>query len=939
MQPNGDRAWEQKYRDVWSWDRTARVTHPQDCYPGNCSWVAYMRDGKVIREEQTGRYPVVDPATPDWNPRGCNKGCTYSAVTYGKERLLQPMKQMGPRGSGQWRPISWEEAYAEIADALIDAMLENPQSIVLETPSQGGTFQARAPIVQLINALGGVALDAVAEFSDISLGQYMTFGKYHHAGTQDTWFKAGLNLVWHMNPVYTRIPGYHFLSENRYKGGELVVIAPDYSPSCVHADQYVPIRAATDAALALGMCRVILEQGLEDRAFITTQTDLPLLVRDDTRRFLRASDLEEGGNQEVFYIWDTHGSLVKAPQDTLDLGTLAPDLEAIRDVPLKHGRRVRVRTVFSLLVETLRHDYTPQRVRDITGLHPEVVEALAQKVATRPTNILAGLNTPKVFHGDLIERAICLLLALTGNWGRPGSGIGSWGVMPDPGVPYGYGGKGGGSEALARRCIAKPHPTTEELAIRANMIQGRLYSPTVPPFFFWYYHCGYKPVWDAIPPEAMGLPRRVSAYVDEALHAGWWEGLVRPDPSVQPRVLFIMGNNPLRRLRGGTRILLKELWPKLRKVITVDFRWSTSALYSDLVLPAAFFYEKEQFHSLTSNEVRFWAYGEKATEPVGESRSEWRMANELARTMAQRAQARGLDAYQVPHGVTPARCKAVLGRALSLPDALRPLLGALRHFHDIPQVLSMQGRYAEDDVEQALRDMVERCKAEGLFAADESLEQIRQRGFVKYNGLGTSTQAQNIATNVQPDAVVTALLRHTRDHVPYPTLTGRAQFYIDHPWFLEAGEALPTHKDPPRQGGNYAFRMDSGHLRWSIHASTVANELMAQTHRGEPFMFVNENDARRKSVADGDRIRVFNDYGEFIVQAKLSALPAPGQLIIYHAWEPHQYTSWRSYDYIIPGLIKPLHLAGGYGHLNYWVSNWQPQQVDRHISVDFERVP
>jgi DMSO reductase family type II enzyme heme b subunit len=282
-----------------------------------------------------------------------------------------------------------------------------------------------------------------------------------------------------------------------------------------------------------------------------------------------------------------------------------------------------------------------------------------------------------------------------------------------------------------------------------------------------------------------------------------------------------MGNNPLRRLRGGTRTLLKELWPKLRKVITVDFRGSTSALYSDLVLPAAFFYEKEQFHSLTSNEVRFWAYGEKAIEPVGESRSEWRIANGLARTTAQRAHARGLDTYQVPHGVTPARCKAVPGRALSLPDTLRPLLGAQRHFHDIPQVLSMQGRYAEDDVEQALRDMVERCKAEGLFAADEGLEQIRQRCFVKYNGLGTSTQAQNIATDVQPDAVVTALLLHTRDHVPYPTLTGRAQFYIDHPWFLEAGEALPTHKDPPRQGGNYAFRMDSGHLRWSIHASDV----------------------------------------------------------------------------------------------------------------------
>ena len=932
----GDRAWEQKYRDTWSWDRTARVTHPQDCYPGNCSFVAYIRDGKVVREEQTGRYPVVDPSTPDWNPRGCNKGCMYSAVTYGKERVLQPMKQMGARGSGQWKPISWEEAYREIADALVDAMMENPQSIVLETPAQGGSFQARAPVVQLINALGGCALDAVGEFSDISIGQYMTFGKYHHAGTQDTLFKAGLNLVWHMNPVYTRIPGYHFLSENRYKGGELVVIAPDYSPSCVHADQYVPVRAATDAALALGMCRVILEKGLEDREFIKTQTDLPLLVRDDTRRFLRESDIEDGASDEVFYIWDTHGSLVKAPQDTLDLGAIEPDLDAVRDVHLKDGTQVGVKTVFSLLVGKLRDGYPPGRVKEITGLHPDVVEELAKKVATRPTNILAGLNTPKVFHGDLIERSMCLLLALTGNWGRPGSGIGSWGVIPDPGVPFGGG--GGGSEGLARRIINKPNPTAEELSIRSSMIQAKLYSPTVPPFFFWYYHCGYKKVWDSMPSEEMGLPRKVSEYVDEALHAGWWEGFVRPGPSVEPKVLFIMGNNPLRRLRGGTRTLLEELWPKLGKVITVDFRWSTTALYSDIVLPAAFFYEKEQFHTLTSSEVRFWAYGQKAIDPVGDCRSEWKIVNGLARTIAQRASERGLDEYQVPHGVTPERCKAVLGRALSIPDALRPILGTLRHFHEIPDLLTMHGKYSEDDVEEALRDMVERCKEAGIFEPEESLEKIRERGFVKYNGLGATAQARNIATDVHPDSAVTSLLLHTRDHVPYPTISGRAQFYIDHPWFLESGEALPTHKAPPRQGGNYAFRMDSGHLRWSIHGSAVANELMAQTHRGEPFIFVNEMDANHKGVADGDRIRVFNDYGEFIVQAKLSALPERGQLIIYHAWDPHQYAGWRGYDHIIPGLIKPLHLAGGYGHLNYWVSNWQPQQVDRHISVDFEKV-
>jgi hypothetical protein len=61
-------------------------------------------------------------------------------------------------------------------------------------------------------------------------------------------------------------------------------------------------------------------------------------------------------------------------------------------------------------------------------------------------------------------------------------------------------------------------------------------------------------------------------------------------------------------------------------------------------------------------------------------------------------------------------------------------------------------------------------------------------------------------------------------------------------------------------------------------------------------------------------------------------------VIIYHAWEPYQFPGGKSYDVAIPGLIKWLHLAGGYGHLRYYRWNWVPQQVDRAVSVEVEKV-
>jgi nitrate reductase alpha subunit len=176
------------------------------------------------------------------------------------------------------------------------------------------------------------------------------------------------------------------------------------------------------------------------------------------------------------------------------------------------------------------------------------------------------------------------------------------------------------------------------------------------------------------------------------------------------------------------------------------------------------------------------------------------------------------------------------------------------------------------------------------------------------------------------------------DKLPYPTATRRAQFYIDHDWFLEAGEELPVHKDHPKVGGDYPFQMTSGHNRWSIHSMNITNRIMQDTHRGRPHLVMNSDDAKARGIEDNEEVRVFNDGGSFITPVKLSQSVRPGQVIAYNGWEPLQYREWRGPMDTEIGMIKWLHMAGGYGHLRYWPIQWQPAPSDRAIHVDVKKL-
>ena len=90
------------YRERWTWDHVAKGSHGWLNCRSACNWDLYVKDGVVVREEQTGNYEASEPGLPDFNPRGCQKGACYTEVMYGPSRLTVPMKRAGSaaRGAG-----------------------------------------------------------------------------------------------------------------------------------------------------------------------------------------------------------------------------------------------------------------------------------------------------------------------------------------------------------------------------------------------------------------------------------------------------------------------------------------------------------------------------------------------------------------------------------------------------------------------------------------------------------------------------------------------------------------------------------------------------------------------------------------------------------------------------------------------------------------------
>jgi DMSO reductase family type II enzyme molybdopterin subunit len=910
----GYESFEDLYRQKWVWDRVVKGSHFVNCwYQRGCNWNVYVKDGIVFREEQSGTYPQVRPDVPDFNPRGCQKGACYSARMYDASRLRYPLKRSGARGEGKWQRISWDQAFQEITDRMIDVLTtDGPEAIVWDQGTGETNGGAGLGVVRTCTVLDTLLLDVNTEIGDHHPGSAVTCGKVCFVSSADDVIYSDLILIWGGNPTYTQIPQAHFINEARYHGARVVTITPDYNASAIHADQWIPVNIGTDAAFGLALAHVIVEEKLYNAQFVKEQTDLPFLVRKDTGRFLRAADVEAGGDTETFYIFDQGSKAVsKASKKSLALGALDPALEGEFHVRTVH-EEVTVRPVFALLREHLAR-YTPEAAAKITGTAPELLRSLARQIArAKAATCVTQSNFSKFYHGVEMERAQLLVFALTGQMGKKGAGFMSFPILSISGAAAltvssgslspGLGLKAMQLKAMPEALRMKVQGYTDEMIVFE--MSRRQYAKKGFPSSLLFFHryagmeetLGGSKKWDP------SMKRDLGEHITEALQKGW-----QFVPSKRPRILFEVGGNLLRRIRGYPKII-ETLLPKLDLLVTTDWRMSNTALHSDYVLPVASWYEKDDITWATPL-APFAQVITRAVEPLAESKTDWELHCLLLKVLQKRAADRGVKTF-------------------------RDRAGEERSFDRVYTDFTFGERYTEANPEDLLAETLSlTTNLNGI-----TWPELKKKGAERFTGVGNDYLYIENATDIKPNETITAGTWHTERKQPWPTLTRRMQFYIDHDVYFELGEELPVHKDLPPIGGNYPLHMTGGHTRWSIHTSWRDHKNMLRLMRGAPVVFIGTADAEARSIRDGDAVRLFNDLGSCELQAKVSSAVRPGQVIVYHAWEPFQFKDNRSQAALTPSPIDPIQLVGGYGHLQARPAYGTPGSTDRGTRVDIALV-
>ena len=212
---------------------------------------------------------------------------------------------------------------------------------------------------------------------------------------------------------------------------------------------------------------------------------------------------------------------------------------------------------------------------------------------------------------------------------------------------------------------------------------------------------------------------------------------------------------------------------------------------------------------------------------------------------------------------------------------------------------------------QSMKDVIQFLIDRDEGVPKVSFDEMAKRGIMRTHG----------SDGVVPQAgspYDTTVLEAVENKRPYPTLTGRQQFYMDHDTFLAEDEALPGHREPLRIGG-YPLQMMMGHARHGVHSTWRDDPMLLSLQRGEPDIYINPDDAKRRGVEDGDLIRVFNPAGSFVAMSHVSAGLQPGMMFMYAGWDPMMFRDRQNFGAVIPtaGLLKPTSLVSNYGHVTY----------------------
>ncbi len=242
-------------------DKIVRTTCGM-CF-GACGVRVHVSGGRVVRVEG-------DPESPVNRGVICPKGRASAEYLYHPERLTHPLKRTGPRGSGRWSRVSWDEALDAVASGFLEARAaDGPQSVALIQGASKGLIHSYAE--RLANAFGtpNVSTTGHVCFLPRLLAAQLTCGFYP---VPDYERRPACLMVWGANLAETRIGEHHRAVRQIRRGTRLIVVDPLPTVLSRKASHWLRLRPGTDLALALGMLQVIVNEDLHDRHFVAHYT-------------------------------------------------------------------------------------------------------------------------------------------------------------------------------------------------------------------------------------------------------------------------------------------------------------------------------------------------------------------------------------------------------------------------------------------------------------------------------------------------------------------------------------------------------------------------------------------------------------------------------------------------------------------------------------------
>lgn len=358
-----ERKWEEFYRNRFQHDKRVRTTHGVNC-TGSCSWEVFVKDGIVTWELQATDYPSLEAGLPPYEPRGCQRGISFSWYLYSPIRVKYPYargalldlwreakgKHQDPvvaweaiqndphkrkryqkaRGKGGFRRASWDEVLELIAAAVVSTVKRyGPDRVIGFSPIPAMSQVSYAAGSRFLSLLGGVPMSFYDWYCDLPNASPEIWGEQTDVHESADWYNARFIAVMGSNLNMTRTPDTHFIAEVRHAGAKLTVFSPDFSQVSKYADWWIPVNPGQDGAFWMAVNHVLLKEYYAEQEvpyfqdYLKRYTDSPFLVEirgGRPGRYFRANRLAEYADEEngefKFLLWDE----TKGPR--MPMGTL-----------------------------------------------------------------------------------------------------------------------------------------------------------------------------------------------------------------------------------------------------------------------------------------------------------------------------------------------------------------------------------------------------------------------------------------------------------------------------------------------------------------------------------------------------------------------------------------------------------------------------------------